>query len=180
MKDYYGIIYKRTNLINNKIYIGQTIGEPDTRWCAEDRSSQLIGKKVREYGKENFKNEVIDFANSKEELNEKEKYWIKYYNSSDSNFGYNRTKGGNGGSKPSNCCGKIIVWLDKKLIFRNEKSLIEYIMQLTSLTYAQSKRLINIGLRLEDYQIENTDIILNLKLLKDCPKGKVNTFNYFN
>ena len=74
-------IYKRTNLINNKVYIGQTINNPEIRWKAEDTSQQAIGVAVRTYGSENFLNEIIDYASSREELNEKEKYWISYYDS---------------------------------------------------------------------------------------------------
>ena len=77
----YGVIYKRTNLINNKVYIGQTIQNPEKRWTDEDKSMQLIGQKVREYGKENFKNEIIDFADNAEDLDKKEAYYISLYNS---------------------------------------------------------------------------------------------------
>ena len=90
-------IYKRTNLINNKVYIGQTINNPEIRWKAEDTSQQAIGVAVRTYGSENFLNEIIDYASSREELNEKEKYWISYYDSNNKEKGYNRTKGGSGG-----------------------------------------------------------------------------------
>ena len=90
-------IYKRTNLINNKVYIGQTINNPEIRWKAEDTSQQAIGVAVRTYGSENFLNEIIDYASSREELNEKEKYWIKYYNSLTPN-GYNMIPGGSNGA----------------------------------------------------------------------------------
>lgn len=91
------IIYKITNLINNKIYIGQTIRTLKRRWlahCHIKSTTFYIGKAIQKYGKENFTIEEIDKASSQEELNDKEKYWINHYNSTDSNIGYNLREGG--------------------------------------------------------------------------------------
>ena len=50
---------------------------------------------LNKYGTENFVvDEVFDIAFNKEELDYKEKYWIKYYNATDSDYGYNITDGG--------------------------------------------------------------------------------------
>lgn len=87
-------IYKITNLINGKIYIGQTILSIQKRYskhCNCDK--QIIGKAIQKYGKENFKIEQIDSATSREELDEKECYWIRFYNSQIPN-GYNLESGG--------------------------------------------------------------------------------------
>lgn len=84
-------IYKTTNLINNKIYIGQT------RYIDNDNyfgSGNLILQAVKKYGKENFKKEILDSAKNQEELDEKEKKWIKFYNSQDKSIGYNIADGG--------------------------------------------------------------------------------------
>lgn len=97
-------IYKITNKINNKIYIGQvynkTIQNRFNRHIGEANinSKSYIGRAIAKYGKENFIVEEIDKANSLEELNNKEIYWIKYYNSTDHNIGYNLTPGGDGGN----------------------------------------------------------------------------------
>ena len=171
----YGVIYKRTNLINNKVYIGQTIQNPEKRWIDEDKSMQLIGQKVREYGKENFKNEIIDFADNAEDLDKKEKFWIAYFKSNTENNGYNKTKGGKAGGPRQ--YGKIIAWLDKKLIFKTEIELIEYLIKLTSLTQSQIRRIIRISLRLGSYEVNNINI--NLKLLKDCSSLEIQDFSYF-
>lgn len=48
------------------------------------------------YGEENFTLEIIDFADTYEELKEKEKYWIKQYDSMNREKGYNLTEGGDG------------------------------------------------------------------------------------
>jgi len=83
------IIYKTTNLINGKIYVGQD-SKNNPRYLG---SGVWLNRAIEKYGKENFKKEVIDLAESKEELNEKEKYWIKFYNCKVP-FGYNLTDGG--------------------------------------------------------------------------------------
>ena len=51
---------------------------------------------MAKYGEENFTLEIIDFADTYDELKEKEKYWIKQYNSTDRTIGYNLTEGGDG------------------------------------------------------------------------------------
>ncbi len=94
------IIYLVTNLINQMKYVGQT-----TRTLKQRKSSHLSSSKkgstyylhraIRKYGAENFKWEVIYNATSEEELNEKETYFIKEYNTN-SQDGYNLTEGGRG------------------------------------------------------------------------------------
>lgn len=145
-------IYKRTNLINGKVYIGQTIQEPKKRWNVEDQSNQEIGKAVRKYGKENFKNEIIDIAKDRNELNQKERYWIKYYDSNNSDKGYNKTQGGSGGIPPT--YRKIIIWKSEQILFPTEKSLINYIFTNQNLyTVNQIARLVRIGLRTKNVTI---------------------------
>ena len=97
-------IYKITNKINNKIYIGQvynkSIYDRFERHikCASANSKSYIARAIYKYGKENFVIEQIDEASSLQELNEKEKYWIKYYQSFKHENGYNLTLGGDGGN----------------------------------------------------------------------------------
>jgi group I intron endonuclease len=99
------IIYKITNIINNKIYIGQTTTDLKTRWrdhCRfKNRQMHPIKYAIQKYSKENFKIEQIDAASSLEELNKKEEYWISFYNSTDKSFGYNLMKGGYGKGRHS-------------------------------------------------------------------------------
>lgn len=97
-------IYKITNKINNKIYIGQvynkTIYDRFARHIKEASETHpiILDRAIYKYGSENFIIEQIDEATSLPELNEKEIYWIKYYNSTNKNIGYNLTPGGNGGN----------------------------------------------------------------------------------
>ena len=90
-------IYKITNLINNKIYVGQTIGTVQERWRKHCKKSSIgcsaVPNAITKYGKENFIVEQIDDANTIEELNEKETYWIKTLQSI-SPLGYNLRSGG--------------------------------------------------------------------------------------
>ena len=118
-------IYKRTNLINGMIYIGQTTKDPKIRWNGENSSNQEIGKAIREFGKENFKDEIIDYASNREELNKKEIYWIKYYNSTDPSIGYNRKIGGHCLTIPH--AKKRYVSITDKLIFNFKKDLINFL-----------------------------------------------------
>ena len=99
-----GFIYKITNTINSKSYIGQTIQNVKERFyqhcatkCSKVVSNMAIHRAIKKYGKSNFTVEVIEEIDSTN-LNDRERYWIKYYNSY--NNGYNSTKGGQDGCKP--------------------------------------------------------------------------------
>lgn len=88
------IIYKATNKINGKMYIGQTARTLDVRMAEHARHSNTpFDRAVQKYGMENFDVETIDTASSIDELNQKEIYWIKYYNTYGDN-GYNACIGG--------------------------------------------------------------------------------------
>ena len=97
----YGIIYKATNTINNKVYIGQTTSTLKNRiyyhiyraeHSLEITHTHFINA-LRKYGQNAFTWEQIDTAETQDELNKKEQYWIQYYDSM--NTGYNIQAGGN-------------------------------------------------------------------------------------
>ena len=72
------IIYKITNKINGKIYIGQTIRTLRERFNAhssKNGSHTYIGRSIKAHGKENFLIEEIDKASDINELN-KHKYYL--------------------------------------------------------------------------------------------------------
>lgn len=84
-------IYKITNLINNKIYIGSSI------CCASRKANHKrgvfdtrISRAIKKYGWDNFSFEIVEICN-KEVLREIEKNWILKYNSIDPKIGYNIT-----------------------------------------------------------------------------------------
>jgi len=92
------IIYKTTNLVNGKIYIGQDkYNNPN--YLGSGKILQLAFQK---YGIENFRKEILEKCKSAEDLNERERYWIDYYSSTNIKIGYNIAFGGNGGDTISN------------------------------------------------------------------------------
>lgn len=96
-----GYIYKITNLINNKIYIGQTINDVDLRFrqhlsAARNGSHLYLHQAIRKYGAENFQVEILETI-ANESLNNREIYYIKKYNSNNSIHGYNLDSGGGNG-----------------------------------------------------------------------------------
>lgn len=88
------IIYKITNKINGKIYIGQTVNDLSRRWsqhisCAKRKDTNMsIVNAIRKYGKDNFDIEEIDRATCLQELSIKEEFFINMLNSF-SPIGYN-------------------------------------------------------------------------------------------
>lgn len=88
-------IYKITNRLNGKIYIGQTTNPTrrfqEHRACGYGQETEkILYKAFSKYGIGNFSFEVIEET---EDYNEREKYWIKYYNCLVPN-GYNMNEGG--------------------------------------------------------------------------------------
>lgn len=68
-----GYIYKTTNLINGKLYIGKhkaTVFEPDKY----KGSGKLLLRAFTKYGKENFKCELLETCETVQELNEREQF----------------------------------------------------------------------------------------------------------
>lgn len=90
------IIYKIENKINGKIYIGQSIRSLNARLAGHLKSDYHIGKALKKYGLQSFLVSIIDEADTRAVLNEKEKYWIKTY-ACKSPAGYNCADGGKGG-----------------------------------------------------------------------------------
>lgn len=93
-------IYKITNKSNGKIYIGKTERTPELRFqehCRaykkEENKDRLLYRAMLKYGVDNFSFEVIEETL---EPNEREQYWIEYYQSYQK--GYNATRGGDGKS----------------------------------------------------------------------------------
>lgn len=91
------IIYCITNLVNNKKYVGQTRYSLENRWKQHLQDSKTIldrklYRAIRKYGKESFKLEVLCNCSSLEELNEKETYYIKLFDTVKN--GYNHGYGG--------------------------------------------------------------------------------------
>lgn len=119
-------IYKITNKINGHSYIGQSINIKN-RWAAHKSYYKTnaptknnkyyncnLYTAMRKYGIENFNFEILEEC-SKDLLDEREKYWINYYDTYEN--GYNMTKGGDGSPHETN--GRAILTIENVIEIRN-------------------------------------------------------------
>ena len=97
-------VYKHTNKINGKSYIGITSRKPEDRWGTNGYKYQsqkskylCFSKAIQKYGWDNFTHEILFTGLTKEDACKKEKELISFYNSK-APFGYNLTDGGEGTS----------------------------------------------------------------------------------
>ena len=97
----FGIVYKATNTVNNKVYIGQTWRYLSERiWNHTHHSGcAYFSNAINKYGIDNFIWEIIFKSNDQNVLDAKEDSLIKEYKSNIKNFGYNLRLGGS--------CGKF-------------------------------------------------------------------------
>lgn len=91
-------IYKITNNVNQKCYVGQHYGFPDDGYMG---SGKIIKQAIAKYGLDSFSKQIIETCKNKDETNQKEKFWINECKSLVPN-GYNITIGGNGGNTLTN------------------------------------------------------------------------------
>lgn len=118
------IIYKTTNLITGKYYIGQHKQE-QLEFDGYFGSGTILKEAIDFYGKENFIRETLEICTI-ENVNEKEIYWINTLNSTNTNIGYNLSTGGcccNSKRKPDN--DRLSVRLDEE----TKKEMIEFANQ---------------------------------------------------
>ena len=101
----FGFVYKIINLENDKVYIGQTQRDAIIRWQEHIYESRrknqvmILARAIQKYGDNAFEMEILKNCKSQEEMNKWELYYIKKYNSTDEEIGYNMTEGGKGGGK---------------------------------------------------------------------------------
>lgn len=129
------VVYKITNKINGKSYVGQTRNSIEKRWASHCyRGSLCLALKnaIDKYGRDNFTLEVIYKACSLEELNKKEKYYIELHGSMAPN-GYNLKTGGNSPIYSEESVqkmseshkGQLGYWLGKKHSEETKQKLVE-------------------------------------------------------
>ena len=92
------VIYKITNLINGKIYVGKNKANDPNYYG----SGSLIKQAIKIHGKENFKKEILESCQSEEEFNKREKFWIEKLQANIRHIGYNMMPGGDGGDTFTN------------------------------------------------------------------------------
>ncbi len=114
------IIYAHTNKINGKKYIGQTCQEENRRWRdgLGYSDSPKFYQAIIKYGWDNFQHEILETGDSAQWANEREIYWIAYYDTFDNdNKGYNMTPGGDNYMS--------ILWQNEEYRARMKKSFSE-------------------------------------------------------
>lgn len=89
-------IYKITNTVNGKIYVGKAV-DPVKRlkrhiYLSKKGVKRCFYNAIRQYGGENFIAEVLEEC-SKDVVNDRERFWISALNSCDKSVGYNRAAG---------------------------------------------------------------------------------------
>ena len=143
----FGRIYIIRNKVTNKVYVGQTTVSIKLRFqnhlsaarCGKD---YVIGKAIRKYGEENFYVELLEECLASE-LNEREMYWITFYNATDNKFGYNMSLGGNVNRKPTQIDEELVLKLFKegnsaqkiKTLLHTDSQNISMILKKHNITY---------------------------------------------
>lgn len=89
------IIYKTTNKINGKIYIGKH-SQDGLEFDGYLGSGLAINNAIKKYGRENFVRETLEVVEDKRIVNEREIFWISELDSTNKKIGYNIQKGGDG------------------------------------------------------------------------------------
>lgn len=89
-------VYKHTNKINSKVYIGQTCQSPERRWNKGKgyKGSTYFYSAILKYGWDNFEHEILFDGLTLEEANRVEKDLIAKYKSNNKIYGYNLMDGG--------------------------------------------------------------------------------------
>jgi len=96
------IVYKITNLVNGKIYVGITIRTLKQRFNSHvnhskrSSSNHYFYNAIKKYGRESFTIEILERCSSREELPKREIFWINELRSHNPSIGYNSTLGGEG------------------------------------------------------------------------------------
>lgn len=167
-------IYKIVNQINKKVYIGQSV-DIEARWKKHKNTyknqnaheyNYHIYRAMRKYGVENFTFEIIEECTASE-LDDKEKYWIKYYDSYKN--GYNETEGGNYARHPMKISHQMLDEID--LLLQQSVLSIDEIANKFNISYEMVQG-INTGRHWHreniEYPIGKYKIGVNKKYNKQC------------
>ena len=136
------LIYKHTNLINGKVYIGQTCQDPKKRWgngLSQYKHNKYFLAAINKYGWDNFSHEILRDSLTENEMRYWEKYYIDFYDSLNPQKGYNLVEGGV--SSPF-----VSLWKDNE--FRDRRSKEQSLMMKQKMQDPeQKKQLIEAGKR---------------------------------
>lgn len=97
-----GLVYAIENTLNNKKYIGKTIISLERRMQQhlskmKTYQNHRLYEDMRKYGIENFKTYILEEIENEKKLCDRERHWIKHYNATNLDFGYNSQSGGDKG-----------------------------------------------------------------------------------
>ncbi len=179
-----GFIYKITNKINGKVYIGQTIKTVNKRFKEHINSSKCksrnsynypLCKALRKYGINNFSVEKIEELQdfTQREIDERETYWIKYYNSINKNFGYNQLQGGKTTSHLDLDENKVIDLYNELKTLSSVATILN--CSVTTVGSILTKNGIKVTSSMEHCKSKSKDIFQY-----DCNFNLLNKFNSFN
>lgn len=105
------VVYKTTNLITNKIYVGKDESNSTTYIG----SGKWLKRSIKKHGIENFKKEILEICNDSNHLEERERFWIKKLDSTNPKIGYNITDGGSGGNTYKYKTEEELILIKKKI-----------------------------------------------------------------
>lgn len=144
-------VYLIHNIVNNKVYIGKS-QNPAKRWkkhivvafCKRKIEKFYIHHAIKKYGPDNFIFSIIQKFEEQKVCDEAEKYWIVFFDTKNSKFGYNLTDGGEG------CYGRVYSEETK------EKIRVKATGRKHSAETKEKIRQLNIGKRQSKESIEKT------------------------
>lgn len=173
-----GYIYKITNILNQKSYIGKTIRDPEIRWNEHKQDNKHpnlpLQRAFKKYGIDSFSFEIIEEV-KEELLDEREKYYIKKFNTYKQ--GYNATLGGEGGVTHTLPKEEI----EKILTLWKQKCTISQISKITGHSFfAIQNHIKKTGITNEQYKkqikLNKNKALKNIKLCKRQNLKKENKF----
>lgn len=103
-------IYLLTNLVNKKIYVGQTWGPLERRMGKDGvkySNSVYLYNAIQKHGVENFQYQVLEECLDQQQADQREQYWIDFYDSKNTEIGYNLKDGGSIGAHSEETKAKI-------------------------------------------------------------------------
>lgn len=145
----YGVVYQLTNKKNHKVYVGVTTRNAIDRFKEHCKADSYIGKAIRKHGENEFLVSIIDTASNKEELMDKEIYWIAQKESFGP-LGYNLTNGGDGinnkikvdrklNQRQISFIERVNDYNSKKLDATNQKEMVKFVIYNSLLMYLSAE-----------------------------------------
>ena len=170
-------IYMIKNIINNKMYIGQTVNSLEERFkqhCNKigKRKSKFY-KALEKYGKDNFIISLIEDKIPYEQINQKEKYYIQKYNTVKA--GYNTSPGGD---------SKYILEIEQNIIVKEylegkSASIISQLYNVSEITILRILHANNVETRIDNLKKEKIkDSFIPMYLNKNITTKEI--AKYFN